>query len=412
MKRKLLSSIALLFAAAGTMAQINYEEGYYISNAGQKIACLIKNEAWGATPNQFQYKLKEDDTPQIRTIANTKEFGVPGVFKYQRYLVKIDRSSDNIQKMSQQEAPEFSEENLFLEVLLEGDATLYFYEEGNVKRYFYTVKGKMLSPEQLVYKRYKSYNTNSGVSVTRIQGIIFKNREYRRQLWDNLKCNNTSVSKIKDMDYNKRDMMKVFIAYNECQNASIVNYQSQKGEGTFNLRVSAGVNSSSASVDSNDPIGTFDKDVDFDNAISIRGGFEVEYVFAFNKNKWSVFAEPNYNYYSEEGSSSNQTSSLEYTSIEIPVGLRHYMFLNDKLKLFVNASLNFDFIMGDSELSYSRTPSQEIKTGTSVGFGLGVAVGPNFMIETRIHTPNGLFEKVGFTGDFNKASLIVRYKIF
>ncbi|WP_340202151.1 outer membrane beta-barrel protein [Ascidiimonas sp. W6] len=407
--KKLILVIAIFIGANIALnAQINFEKGYIINNTGQKIDCLIKNEAWGSNPTSFQYKLEPSDSPKTGIIADTKEFGVLGVFKYTRYLVDIDRSSENLKRMSQKEAPEFKEENLFLEVLLEGDATLYFYEDGNLKRYFYTLKNQITTPEQLIYKSYKIYATGS----SNVQGVIIKNRKYREQLWNTLKCNNTSISKIKDMQYALKDMMNVFKAYNSCGNSEVINYQEQKGKGVFNLRVSAGISSSSLSVTSDDLVGTFDKDVDFDNAISIRGGFEVEYVFAFNKNKWAVFGEPNYNYYEEEGESTNQTASISYTSIEIPVGFRHYMYLNDYLKLFVNTSLNFDFVFGDSKISYSRTPEAEVESGISLGLGLGLSIGKQFVLETRYNTTNSMFESGSRQGNFDKTSFILRYKIF
>lgn len=408
MKKILLSTVIFMAVITGMYSQINYENGYIINNAGKKIDCLIRNEAWGTTPTQFQYKLAENDNALTGSLTNTKEFSVPGQFKYTRYLVKIDRSSDNVRKMSQQEAPEFKEENLFLEVLMEGDATLFLYEDGNLKRYFYTLKDQIANPEQLIYKRYKTYETGSN----NVQGAIFKNQKFREQLWNTLKCNNTSITAIKDMRYTDRDMMKVFTAYNECGNAEITNYLDKKGNGVFNVRISAGLNSSSLSMDSENRLSNFDRNIDFDNAISIRGGIEVEYVFAFNKNKWAVFAEPNYNYYNESGENEDQTAEVEYTSIEVPIGIRHYMFMNDRLKLFVNASINLDFTLGDQLVDYSVTRDFDVASGSNLGLGLGLAIGEKFMIETRYNTSNSIVENTGVDSNFNKASLIFRYKIF
>ena len=59
-------------------AQVVFEKGYYIDSNGLQTECLIQNVGWRFNPNQFRYKLHDDDKPQTHTIENVREFGIPG----------------------------------------------------------------------------------------------------------------------------------------------------------------------------------------------------------------------------------------------------------------------------------------------------------------------------------------------
>ena len=69
-----------------------------------------------------------------------------------------------------------------------------------------------------------------------------------------------------------------------------------------------------------------------------RFGVETEFILAFNKNKWGVTIEPTYQYYKSEKKPSDVEAKLNYTSVEIPIGIRHYFYLSEKSKIFINAS--------------------------------------------------------------------------
>lgn len=61
--------------------------------------------------------------------------------------------------------------------------------------------------------------------------------------------------------------------------------------------------------------------------------------------------------------------------IEMPVGVRHYFFLNKNSKLFINASYIFD-ICSKSTIEYKRTDNSiynlfESKSNNVLGFGIG-----------------------------------------
>ena len=134
---KELKLILVFLLSITIQAQIRFEQGYLIDNNNQKQVVLIKNVDWLNNPKSIEYKNNETSKVEIATINQVKEFGIDNQSKYVRADVKIDRSSEDLDKISSNEEPDFKEEKLFLKVLIEGDASLYGYNDYNLKRFFY-----------------------------------------------------------------------------------------------------------------------------------------------------------------------------------------------------------------------------------------------------------------------------------
>lgn len=128
---KKITTLAIMIISFNAIAQISFEKGYFISNNNQKIECLIKNMDWKDNPTKFLYKLEEDQNSKTATIQTVKEFGINNVSKYVRFSVSIDRSSENINELSDSRSPIFNNEILFLKTLVEAKASLYYYEASN-----------------------------------------------------------------------------------------------------------------------------------------------------------------------------------------------------------------------------------------------------------------------------------------
>ena len=120
-------------------SQISFEKGYFITNTEQRIECLIKNLDWRSNPTNFEYKLSDNDEIINNNIKSVKEFGIYNNLKYISYNVKIDKSNENINNLNYERNPVYNEELLFLKVLVEGKSNLYFYENGNLQKFFYNI---------------------------------------------------------------------------------------------------------------------------------------------------------------------------------------------------------------------------------------------------------------------------------
>ncbi|HEX8562483.1 MAG TPA: tRNA modification GTPase [Flavobacterium sp.] len=402
--RTILAFILVLTGVA-THAQIHFEAGYFITSANQKVVCEIKNAEWRGNPTEFDYRASETDEVKTASIKDVKEFAIGNVAKYIRYTVQIDRSSESVNDLSIDKNPVFKEEELFLKVLVEGDASLYEYLGRNLRRYFYSKQNS--APTQLVFKSYFTADTKIG-----------QNNYFRQQLWNDLKCPQITLSQIEGLKYHSNDLLRFFVDYNECNNSTMTYVQQKPKRDAFNLSVQAHLRSSSSEItnSAND-----DYSFNFDPKLSVSAGLEAEFVLPFNKNKWSIFIAPTY--HSFEGNETRVAATvsghiihatLEYKSIEVPVGARYYFFLSDKSKLFLNAAYVFDFQTKNS-MAYTRDNGTVLaafagKSRGNFAIGGGYKYDNKVSLEARLMTPRDLLpDFVVYSAKYHSVSVIVGY---
>jgi hypothetical protein len=65
--------------------------------------------------------------------------------------------------------------------------------------------------------------------------------------------------------------------------------------------------------------------------------------------------EPTYHYFKSETEIPIDKVKVNYTSIEIPIGVRHYFFLNENSKVFINGSFIVD-ISFNSIIEFEDNP--------------------------------------------------------
>lgn len=395
MKKKILF-LLLTIVYFNCHSQISYEKGYFIANAGQKINCFIKNIEWRNNPVEFEYKITETGDTQIMPIYSAKEFGIGNGLKYKRATVLIDRSAKNVNYLGQDKEPTLKEELLFLKVLIEGEASLYQYKDGNLIRYFYDYDNSVI--EQLIYKPFKTADNR-----------VSENNRFRNQLWENLKCPDINMNDLTYLDYKKKDLIHFFTKYNECKNETYTNYEVKQKATSFNLSLRPGINFSSLSVQSSFPFAV-SRDADFDQELTFRFGIEAELTLPFNKNKWALIVEPTYQYFKSESELPlEENVEVDYQSVEIPLGIRHYFFLNKKSKIFVNGVFIID-ISKNTMVDYSRYTDLEIKTQSNVGLGIGFKFDNKYGLELRYQTPREILSSyTGWSGDYNTTSIIFGY---
>jgi len=395
MKKQLLFLLTIILSS-NCYSQISFYKGYFIDNTNQKTNCLIKNIDWKNNPTEFEYKLFENSVSEKATIKSIKEFGIDDISKYVRSTVNIDRSSKNINNLSNYKNPVFKEEEFFLKVLVEGKANLYLFEDGNLKRYFFNKENSAI--EQLVFKSYKTSNNKIG-----------KNNRFKNQLWNNLKCPNFKITKIENLDYQKNDLIDFFVEYNECNGEKNINYEENQKKDLFNLSIRPGFNSSSLSIQNSV---SSSRNTDFESEFGFRFGIEAEFIMPFNKNKWSLIIEPTYQYFKSEKEITNQSVKADYKSIEIPVGIRHYFFLNENSKIFINGSFIIDF-SSNSIIDFSSGTDLEIKTRNNQAFGIGYKHNDKYSLELRYQTSREILgDYISWSSDYNTLSVIFGYSLF
>lgn len=393
--KKIFLLIILTQISLNSYSQINFERGYFYDNENNKTVCLIKNIDWLNNPTEIKYKLSENSEIKTATIGSINEFGVSDLV-FKRFDVQIDRSSQQIKKLSYKRNPEFKNETLFLKQIVKGDSNLFIYVDGNFTTYFFNSNNKNIT--QLVYKKY-----------LKTENIIAENNMFRQQLLNNLQCRSISYKDVKNLIYSKNKLSELFIKYNSCKGIYQENEEKIDKKDLFNIYIRAGVNINSFKIPSRGFTNPSSYEFDFGTILGFQFGVEAEFIFPFNKNKWSVIVEPTYNHFKSESTSLNylpETVTFSYNTFELPIGIRHYFFLNDTSKLFINASYVLIFDL-NSEFTSAR-PGFEFSKGTNMSFGLGYNYNNKYSIEARYDTDRGdLFQLSTFSTEFKTISIIL-----
>ena len=389
-------------------SQISFEKGYYIDDTNTRVNCLIKNADWKNNPIEFEYKLQENGDPQIATIKSVKEFGIGNTLKYVRSIVNIDRSSESIMNLSRVKDPVFKEEELFLKVLVDSKASLYHYFQGNLERYFFNVENSNI--EQLIFKKYKSPENKVG-----------ENNDFRRQLWVELKCPDFKMGDYEGLKYKKNDLVRFFTQYNACRNNEFIDFAAQQKRTGLKLALRPRFNNSTLEVHSTN---FAYNDFDFESKLGFGLGLEVEFILPFNKNKWAIAIEPTYQSFKSEKSTEMDNVSggsliayVDYSSIEVPISLRHYMYLGENSKIFINASYIFD-LNKKSSIEFRRNDGSifeelELRPGTNLAFGIGYKQNDRYSLELRYQTDRNIISNYTFWGsEYKTLSLILGYTLF
>ncbi len=421
MNKQILIALLLLIGLTG-QAQIKFENGYFITNAGEKVECLIKNTDWKNNPTQFEYKTSEDSESKTETIRTIKEFGIIGVSKYQKHQVNIDKSSEEINNLSTGRNPEFQIATVFLKVLVEGKANLYLYQDKTLRKFFFKTEDKPI--EQLIYKSYKVSPSEIG-----------KNTRYKQQLLNALKCDNISLKKIEALKYYKSQLINLFVDYNTCSNpdAETVVFDKNQNEDSFNLTIRPRMNIASLKFEEqNSTLRVYD----FGSQQNFSLGIEAEYILPFNKGKWGLFIEPTYQYFQSDaeivlqnqsfsGNSRVLSAKIDYKSIELPIGLRHYMFINNSSSIFISGAYVIDINL-NSEIDIKETITNnltgrssvaeeniEITSKGNIGLGIGYNYKSKYSIEFRYNTNRDLLSRfVNREVKYPITSVILGYSIF
>jgi hypothetical protein len=442
MNKLLLLAFYFVFSI-NAFAQVTFEPGYFIDNDGNRINCLIKNTDRTLNPTQFEYKLSDGNASILATIDNVQEFEILNtVHKYQRFTVNIDRSANATKELGYSREPEFKQEQLFLRVLVEGNATLYEYNGSRgLQRYFY--KKDTSEVEQLVYKKYLITETGIG-----------ENSSYKQQLSYVLNCPTFTFEQINNINYNEKDLVEIFTNYNTCIGSEYADYTSKKLKGKFEFAVKAGINSSSLKVEqfvvlvamasgSSKMSVTKHAITNSRTEQSPRIGFEIERNLPFNKYKWSLYIEPTFQYFKTKNelivyrrvevpetptrkayvalAQEEGTLTVDYSHITVPIGVRHYFFLNNGSKLFLSGAIAPNFLINSSKSlkaeGYNIQQPEFNQSGfnlkPSFTFALGYKLKNKFSLEADYSAGKRMLEDNMWQTKFiNSFSAMVGYKFY
>jgi len=411
-KKLCVSGILLLFYISSS-SQVRYDPGYFISNTGDTINCLIKNTDHNDNPSSFTYKKNENDKPQTLTVYDVKEFAITNYNKYVRVITTIDISpgEEDLDALSDTAEPQWQPDTLFLRVIVTGAATLFSYEGKTNIRFFYQTQD--LPVEQLIYKVYRPENNN----------VIYYNNDFREQLLQYLNCGNESEENIQTVEYKLSDLKDYFIKYNHCKGSIVtepsapVKYKSS----FFSISAGAEYTSLEDGFIPNYPGDPYTQHITFPHKYNFTFGVQEELLLPFNAHKWAVPFGLDFHSYSAQAISDlpppnnsidTPKATINLKTISISIGFKHYFFTDKygKSKLFVNALVAYDQLINSS---YTSTLGLNVLSSSTIFIG-GIGYKYNkAAIEFRYYTPANIFNSyVLFTSSLTRFSTVFKYDLF
>lgn len=391
--------LIILFSIFNLFAQ-KYESGYYIDNSGNKFEGFIKNVDWKNNPKSFEFKKNIDDNNLTITIEMCKEFSIDNVSKFTRSKVQIEKSTLVLQNIDFEKELIFVEETIFLKHLITGKNTLYYFYEGGLEKFFYSKDDQTI--KQLIYVKFLA---KDGISIS-------ENEKYKRQLWEDVKCESTKFSDLNSLRFNGTELKKYFTKINTC-NGSLENVAFQTKKSIFSIKGVLSANSDNLNFDGQIVKGSYEKKV------NIGAGFEMELLMPFNNYSWGIFIEPTYSKYSNKKTFVNKfngpnllETKVDMSIFQVPVGIRHYFKTSESSNVIIGAGMNLTNFSGATKIDFKTTSDYYMSNFTTTFFG---SVGFNFnkaSFEFRFNTNNNAAESQGYEISFNRTSLVLKYELF
>lgn len=348
--------------------QDQFQAGYILLNDGTQIEGLIENRAWKNTPLYFRYKLNEEGKTNVVEVKEIKEISVPDQFKFVRRNVNAGFSGKSINDLNFEKKLELLPMSLLLEILIAGEVSLYYHKAKKSTLFFYQNAGQEL--EQLIYKRYK-------VS----QGVKENNR-YKQQLWLNNRCDpNAPISDLDNLKYQEKSIRQYLMDYYNCIGEKPEQvYQNNKGT-KFKLNLSLSPGLSLINGNASFQGGQFT--TDFEPRLLPRFGVDLEFVWPYNNGQWAILLEPNIYGFYQTAASAGTNYEIRYLNLEIAVGLRHYFFLKNGDKIFINLLLQTPYATDfNSVIIVNETIDILTRNGGGLALGVGYRKG-DFGLELR-----------------------------
>ena len=279
-------SLFSVFISFATLAQKSFQKGYFIDNEGTRTECYINDKEWSRDPRIFSYKLGQGEimSGSVKTI---KEIGI-GETRYLRFEVQVDKSSSSRDSIKENISPEWTRDTLFLSVLVDSKADLFYCKRNGEERFFFRVDDSPVT--QLVHKLYRIPGSSTK------EPRIATNNAYKNQLKNDVNCRKFSDERLKGLYYNIGVLITFFKQQNECW-GGVVTTANAMDHGNLHIKLTPGFSFAHAEADADGK-----QYQDYDPGTGFRLGVDFEFSLPFRRKKWALLLEPAFQSYSSKRS--------------------------------------------------------------------------------------------------------------
>lgn len=283
---------ALLF---GLQTFSQDRQGYYIDNTGKRTDGYFKNTNFN-NPENLEFKPTGAGIYESLSPEAISEYGIGEGYVFKKFEVAIDETIGAHSRTSTHKSPDLVKKTVFLEKVLESDASLYSYNNGAGLQFFFSIASKNIPITQLIYKKYYV----SGVSEA-------ENNQYIQQLFNDVNCKNEQITSFLKIEYTRKNLTTAFQEYNTCAGHKVTLFQGETLNKT-KFKYTAFAGTAKTTVGTNAPLGN-----DLTKQ-TVSGGAEIALVLPGSG--WSFFTKGEY----EQFSGTTEYYSMDYKLFNFHLG--------------------------------------------------------------------------------------------
>ncbi|WP_417354942.1 outer membrane beta-barrel protein [Flavobacterium sp.] len=392
--------VAFFFATVTSYSQEN--KGYYVTNGDVRINGYFKSDNF-SNPNDIEFRKDDSESFEKLELQTIKEYGINNHSRVIKKTVEVDRSrSSSVKFYSNFKDPDWQKETLFLNMIVDGDASLYSCVYNGENKFFYEINSKQIRLNQLVFKKYV-FNNND----------IKENTTYKQDLYNNARCDDSNIN-FSSLNYAENSLKKVFVAYNECHTGNYAVYEN-KGASKIEFSVSGYAGATFNMLATKTQGGSSD-----DSCLGFNIGAEVAVIMpssnlgGFFRLEYAMLSElktitPSANTHRLE-----EESKLDVSYFSIVLGPRYY-FNKNKKGFFIDAGFGMGFASGDlvktqygtGEYFVGSLKKYDLAHNFYLSVGFGYALSDKMGVEVRYDTPR---EVVDYNSNYKFSKLGLNFK--
>lgn len=427
-QKYLLLVIICYFITPNIYAQENYLPGIIIKKDDVAVKGFIDYGNWAVNPNEISFKQGLSKPAVIYSPMDIAAFKVEDEV-YVSAIVEAKISTNRIDRIKVNQDLETEVDTTFLQTIIEGEKSLYFYKNKlDVGNFYIKNAGEF---ELLQYWKYLKKDVLDVGSPSE-KKYTAEQKKYIGQLTLYLNDCAKIKSKLNNTTYTLKSLKSLFESYYSCADATST-FSKNTDKYLLNFGVLAGATYNKLKFETIPEFADgFDYD-DFDTSVNFSAGLYLDYNLPRNFNKWSisndlVFTSFNINRTSEkfvnENNYTKSTGTLNFSYFKLFSTIKYSHPINNSFDVYVNAGISNGFAIVAMETYASETKfytTERNESGTSTaGFrkyeqGLTASLGAvynKYRVELKYERGNGIFNYQYINSTSNRFYLLLGYSLF
>jgi len=313
-----------------SFAQKNLQPVMILTVTNDTLHGFIDYRNWEKNPVKIDFYRTQKDMATSYSPVEIQSFMVSGE-TYKSAIVTLDESPYRTENLKEEVKFNYVTDTVFLLNLINGEKKLYSFMDINGKAHFFITNNSAL--ELLFSKRYLKKDDEGHLTVA-------QNKKYVGQLNIYLQKCSTIQGQLKELKYERNDLVKLFQYYYECTNTKMVSENKATSKNEYG--VLAGVSFTRLKYFNGKE--EYFSQADYPVSTNFSGGVFYNIVFPRNFGRLSVCNQLLYYSY--------KTESIYDDAVTTRIGLNYIMMNN--LVRYKFPIKKVDFFL---------------ETGTTVGFG-------------------------------------------